>query len=73
MKEIFIVTKEHIGKRLDVFLNDVTTDITRSQIKKSIDEGRTLVNGASSKGGKALKEGDEVEFEEITIDLNASP
>lgn len=73
MKEIFIVTKEYVGKRLDVFLNDSLEGVTRSQIKKSIDEGYTLVNGVKSKSGKALKEGDEVLFEEITIDLNASP
>lgn len=73
MKEFFVVTSENVGKRLDVFLNEATTDVTRSQIKKSIDEGRTLVNGVKAKAGKTLKEGDEIEFEEITVDLNACP
>lgn len=65
MKEMFIVEEQSSGKRLDVFLDEVVQDITRSQIKKSITEGKTTINGELAKAGKSLKVGDVVEFEEI--------
>ena len=60
MKEFFIVTKENAGKRLDCFLSENLTEITRSQIKKSIEDKLTLVNGKTTKAGKILKESDEI-------------
>ncbi len=65
MKEMFIVEEQSSGKRLDVFLDEVVQDVTRSQIKKSITEGKTTINGELAKAGKSLKVGDVVEFEEI--------
>lgn len=65
MKEIFVVDENATGKRIDVFLDEVVQDVTRSQIKKSITEGKTTVNGEITKAGKQLKIGDVVEFEEI--------
>lgn len=64
MKRIFVVDEEGAKKRLDVFLNENIDDITRSQIKKSIEEKLTTINGNVSKAGKLLKVGDSVEFEE---------
>ena len=73
MKEIYVVENDGTGKRLDVYLSDVNKDFTRSQIKKSIDEGLTTVNGQVVKSGKTLKLGDEVLFEslEYETDINA--
>lgn len=62
MKEVFIIEEDGAGKRLDIFLNDNLTDITRSQIKKSIEEGLTTTNQQKAKAGKVLKLGDCVEF-----------
>lgn len=73
MREVFVVDNLNSGKRLDVFLNDQISDITRSQIKKSIEEGQTLVNGEKSKAGRIVKNGDEVDFTEIDNELNAEP
>ncbi len=73
MKEVFIVDKAGAGKRVDVFLNDNLTDITRSQIKKSIEESLTLVNGESVKAGKVLKENDVVEFNELEYQTDVIP
>ena len=74
MREILIVDKENVGKRLDVFLNEQIQDVTRSQIKKSIESGQTLVNGEKSqKAGKVLKFGDEVDFTELENEINATP
>lgn len=73
MKEVYIIEQDNAGKRLDLFLSEVVKDLTRSQIKKSIDDGLTLVNGAEVKSGKALKVGDIVEFEELEYDTNVEP
>ena len=73
MKEIFIVDSSSSGKRVDVFLNEVVKDVTRSQIKKSIEDGLTKVNEKETKSGKVLKEGDEVEFEVKEYETDVVP
>ena len=73
MREILIVDKENIGKRLDVFLNEQIQDVTRSQIKKSIEQGQTSINGECSKAGRSLKLGDEVDFTELENEIKANP
>jgi 23S rRNA pseudouridine1911/1915/1917 synthase len=50
-------------KRLDIFLTEVQTDITRSYIKKLIETECVTVNGAPAKSHYKLKEGDRVEME----------
>ncbi|MBQ3221738.1 MAG: RluA family pseudouridine synthase [Clostridia bacterium] len=48
-------------KRLDSFLSEQTEDITRSRIKKLIEEGNAFVNGAPvTKAGADIKAGDTV-------------
>ena len=39
----FFCSSNHVGKRLDIFLTELT-GLTRSQIKKAIDQGRVEVN-----------------------------
>jgi 23S rRNA pseudouridine1911/1915/1917 synthase len=50
-------------KRLDIFLTEVQTDITRSYIKKLIETERVTVNGAPAKAQYKLKGGDRVAME----------
>lgn len=73
MKEVFIVESDGVGKRLDVFISDMLKDVTRSQIKKSIEDGLTLVNGKAVKSGKTLRLGDSVEFESIEYVTDVEP
>lgn len=73
MKEIIIVDNLGSGKRVDVFLSEVLKDVTRSQIKKSIEEGLTKVNNKETKSGKVLKEGDAVEFSAVEYETDVLP
>ncbi len=48
-------------KRLDLFLSEQTEEITRSRIKKLIEEGQVAVNGTPvTKAGEGIKAGDSV-------------
>lgn len=53
---------EESAQRLDVFLSE-RTELTRSRIKKLIDEGRVSVNGNSAKAGTGIRQGDELAVE----------
>ena len=50
------------GLRVDVFLSE-KTGLTRSAVKKLIDEGHVLVSGRSVKAGAVLKDGEEIQVE----------
>ncbi len=50
------------GARLDQFLAGSDLPYTRSQIKRRIDEGEVLVDGAPAKAGRKLKGGEEIVF-----------
>lgn len=65
-------------KRLDVYLTDVQSDISRSYIQKLIDSGRVTVNGAPAKSNYKLKAGDRValtvpEPEPLDVQAEAIP
>ncbi len=48
-------------KRLDLFLSEQTEELTRSRLKKLIEEGQVCVNGIPvSKAGEGIKKGDSV-------------
>ncbi len=52
---------EEACKRLYLFLSDQTEEITRSRLKKLIEEGQVFVNGVPvKKAGEAIKAGDSV-------------
>jgi len=51
-------TAEQSGQRLDIFLTQNGRDLSRSQVKRMIEEGDVLINSLSSKPGERLKEGD---------------
>lgn len=56
------ITAETSGKRLDVYLSEVT-QYTRSYIKQLSDEGHITVNGQKVKCGKILKGGEIIEID----------
>ena len=51
----FKITEENKGKRLDIFLSENISDITRSYIKTLIEEDNILVNDKKQKSGYSLK------------------
>lgn len=62
MDKRFFVAEES-GKRLDVFLSEQAEDITRSRLKKLIEEGNVFVAGKQTKkAGFEIKAGDGVEL-----------
>lgn len=54
------VGADHVAMRLDRFLDENLTEITRSQIKRLIDEGAVTLDGIKSKAAFRLKGGEEV-------------
>lgn len=50
-------------KRLDVYLSEIQKEISRSRIKKLIEENRVTVNGAPARAKYKLKAGDRVRLE----------
>ena len=59
-KRLFIA--ETPCKRLDLFLSEQTDEITRSRIKKLIEDGLVFLNGLPcKKAGESVKKGDSVE------------
>lgn len=60
MREKINIDSRLIGKRLDVFLSERYSDLTRSYIKTIIDKNGVLVNDKSQKAGYKLRENDEI-------------
>ncbi|PKN69498.1 MAG: RluA family pseudouridine synthase [Deltaproteobacteria bacterium HGW-Deltaproteobacteria-10] len=54
----FTVTEKQSGQRLDVFLPQADPSLSRSQVKRAIEEGDVRVNGVMPKPSLRLKEGD---------------
>lgn len=52
------VKEEDAGKRLDAFLSDKYTELSRSAIQKAIKDGTVLHNGKPAKNNKKVKTGD---------------
>ena len=68
------VGAEQQGLRLDQALTALTTDLTRSRIKKWIDEGRVQRNGSAARRNERVNEGDVLELEVPDIvPLDAQP
>ncbi len=56
-----LFTAEEPCKRLDLFLSEQTEEVTRSRLKKLIEEGQVSVNGKIiTKAGESVKVGDSV-------------
>ncbi|MFB3924656.1 MAG: RluA family pseudouridine synthase [Syntrophales bacterium] len=58
----FTVSEQESGTRLDVFLASRNVSVSRSQVKRIIDEGLVTVNGAEAKAGYKLRQGDVISF-----------
>ncbi len=58
MDKQFTVDRSQSGRRLDVFLTQTDPSLSRSRIKRAIEEGEVLVNDLAPKPGQRLKEGD---------------
>jgi 23S rRNA pseudouridine1911/1915/1917 synthase len=56
----FKVTADRVAARLDRFLDESLPELTRSQIKRLIDEGAVTVDGGKSKAGIKLRGGEKV-------------
>ncbi len=72
--ERYAVTADGEDVRLDVYLTGRGRDagLSRSQIRKAVEEGRVLVNGRRVKAGHRLREGDAVELaipEPVPLDV----
>ena len=51
----FVVDKDNVSKRLDIYLSENIEDVTRSYIKTLIDDSKILVNNKKEKSGYKLK------------------
>jgi 23S rRNA pseudouridine1911/1915/1917 synthase len=60
----FVVGDPDAGTRLDQFLATRDLPLSRSQLKRHIDEGHVLVGGQAAKPSRKLRSGDEVAFDE---------
>ena len=60
-KNIFIVTDEQVGMRLDAFVASRDDSISRSAAVRLCEQGDITVNGKTVKKNYAVREGDEVE------------
>ena len=58
----YTVTGDEEGVRLDVYLAGRDAGLSRSQIRKAVEEGRVLVNGRRVKAGHRLREGETVDL-----------
>ncbi len=56
-----LICVENSGTRLDVFLAESNTELTRSRIQKLISDGNITVNGNVVKANYKLREGDKIE------------
>ena len=67
------LTIETGGMRLDKYMTDMLTDISRSQIQKMIEQEVILVNGEAKKSNYRIEEGDIISFELIEKDTEIIP
>ena len=58
------ISPDQQGARLDVYLVALDPDLSRSQLKRLIDEEQVLVNGKGSKAGYKLRAGDVIRVTE---------
>jgi 23S rRNA pseudouridine1911/1915/1917 synthase len=58
--EIFVAEREDVGKRIDVYLNELLEDVSRSALQKLIEKGEVCVNGKAVSKNYKLREHDEL-------------
>ncbi len=73
MKHKLWIESEFENERIDKFLVDVLSDLSRSEIQAMIKDELVLVNQQATKNNYRLKEGDEIEYELIETVLEIKP
>ncbi len=71
---ILEIKESDIGKRLDIFVNENVENITRSYIKRLIENGNILVNNLEKKSGYLIRKNDVISVdipEDITSNIIA--
>ncbi len=58
----YTVEGEQVGSRIDIFLAEQNSELTRSHVQKLVSEGCLFVNGAIVKANYKLKQGDSILF-----------
>lgn len=70
----FEIFQDDAGERIDVFLSENCEEISRSYIKKLIDNGNILLNEKTTRSGYFLKVGDLITMQiPDPIDMNLQP
>lgn len=70
----FLVEENDENIRLDSYLSNLITDISRSKLQNAIKNGDVLINGEIKKPSHKLHEGDFIEFEpQIIEDIKIEP
>ncbi len=59
----FVVTDEYEGMRIDKLISELMESLSRSYIKKLIDDDKVKCNGKDIKASFVVSEGDEIEME----------
>lgn len=74
-KNLILISSENVDERLDKFLSEAFSDLSRNLIQSLIKEEKVLVNGKVAKSGYKLKENDEIVFSlpEKLKEINLSP
>ena len=68
----YIIDTDDEGKRLDLYLAEITEGMSRSKIQSQIKQGNILVNGVLCKPSYQLKENDRVDVNLIQEELEKS-
>lgn len=63
--ETYIVKQEEQGKRLDMYVANQNSEITRTAAQRMIEQGNVLVNGKKQKVSYKILEGDVITIEKV--------
>ena len=63
--ETYIVKQEEQGKRLDMYVANQSSEITRTAAQRMIEQGNALVNGKKQKVAYKILEGDVITIEKV--------
>lgn len=63
--ETYIVKQEEQGKRLDMYVANQNSEITRTAAQRMIEQGNVLVNGKKQKVAYKILEGDVITIEKV--------
>ena len=69
----FIIDYNDDGKRIDLFLSEIMSDISRSKIQSQIKKGTILVNNKTVKPSYTLSENDIITCSDFETELNYIP